>query len=170
MKTFVKCFAVFAVAGMLASCNKENKAPETAPEPVAPKAEAYQPVHQSSTVDLKSARKYAYFNAPTPTAAASVDVLYDRKAPYVQPVVVKYTYANGDTYTYTVPAEFGLWRNEAGRLRVVIDDKATVWLQGQTKGGKFHELIFYGDPQFNGKKIKPNTYRNLPAGEIKYRK
>lgn len=170
MKTFVKFLAVFAVAGMFASCNKDNKEPETAPVPDTPKEEVYQPVHNSSTVDLKTAKKYAYYNAPTSSPAASVQVLYDQKAPYTQPIVVKYTYANGDTYTYTVPADFGLWRNEAGRFRVIYDDKGTVWMQGQTKAGKFHELIFYGDPQFNGKKIKPNSYRNLPAGEIKYRK
>lgn len=169
MKTFVKSLAVFAVAGMFASCDKENKESETAPVPEPPKVEAYQPVHSSTTVDMKKIKKYAYFNAPMSTAAVSVQVLYDQNAPYVQPITVKYSYANGDTHTYTVPAEFGLWRNEAGRLRVVSDDKGTVWMQGQTKNGSFHELIFYGDPQFNGKKIKPNSYRNLPAGEIKYR-
>lgn len=170
MRTFVKFLTVFAVSGMFVACNNKAKEPEPVPVPETPKEEVYQPVHQTTTVDLKKAKKYAYFNTPTAEAATFVEVLYGQKEQYVQPIVVKYAYANGDTYTYTIPEEFGIWRNEADRLRVIYDDKCTVWIQGQTKAGKFHEFIFYGNPQFNGKKIKPNSYRNLPAGEIVYRK
>lgn len=164
-----KFFVLCAIASMLASCNSEKKEAPVA-EPPAPKKEVYQPVHQSSTVDLKTAKKYTYLNAPLQTAATSVTVDYDQKTPYAKPITVKYSYANGDTYTYTIPADFGLWKNQAKRFRVVSDDKCTIWLQGQTKNGKFHEFVFYGDPQYNGKKIKPNSYKNLPAGEIRYRK
>ncbi len=150
------------------SCKSKDKAPETAPEP--PKKEVYTPVHKSTTVDLTKIKTYNYFDAPMRTAASSVAVDYDQNRPYARPITVKYRYSNGDTYTYTVPADFGLWDNEAGRLRVVIDGENTVWLQGQTKKGKFCEFVFYGNPKYNGTKVKPNSYRNLPAGEIKYRK
>jgi hypothetical protein len=95
-----------------------------------------------------------------------VAVNYSKKAPYVKPIEVKYSYKNGDTYTYVIPSTFALWQNEAGKLRVVVDRENTVWLQGQTKSGKFHELIFYGNPKFNGTKIKPNSY----VDEIRYSK
>ena len=58
-------------------------------------------------------------------------------------------------YTYIIPETFGLWKNEAGKLRVVTDENYTVWVQGQTKKGKFHEFIFYADPKFNGTIINP---------------
>lgn len=153
------------------TCCKEEKKVESPvvveePAPV----EVYQPKHQSSTIDLSSVKKYEYVSSPTQSPATSVTVDYDPKTPYAKPIEVKYTYANGDTYTYIIPKEFGLWKNEAGRFRVVADNECTVWLQGQTKKGKFHEFIFYGDPQFNGKKIKPNSYLNHPTGLIKYRK
>lgn len=160
---------MFAVVSMLASCSKKQEAVETNVVPETPKQEVYQPQHQSSTVDLSTARKYAYFNAPLDAPATSVAVNYDQKAPYAKPIEVVYSYANGDTFVYTIPAEFGLWKNSAGRFRVISDAECTVWLQGQTKSGKFHEFVFFGNPKYNGTKVKPNSYRNLPAGEIKYR-
>lgn len=162
-------FMLFCMcAAVLASCSKKE---EAVAEPQEPQEEVvYQPVHKSVTVDLKTAPVYSYNKAPFDVPAASVVVTYDRKLPYAQPVIVKFSYANGDSFTYTIPAEFGLWKNEAGRFRVISDDKCTVWVQGQTKNGKFHEFVFYGDPRYNGGKIKPNSYRNLPAGEIRYRK
>lgn len=168
MKKIFGMLAFVAIASLLASCGEEKK-PEPAPAPEPVKEEVYQPIHQSAAIDLKTAKKYDYRNAPTAAPAASVVVNYDPKKPYTQPIEVKYTYANGDTYTYTIPAEFGLWKNQSGKFRVVSDKECTVWLQGQEKNGKFHEFVFYGDPKYNGTKIKPNSYRNLPAGEIRYR-
>lgn len=164
----MKQFMMFCMcAAVLASCSEKK---EPVVETQAPQEEVvYQPVHNSETVDLKTALKYSYYDAPYDVSAASVVVTYDRKLPYAQPVIIKFSYANGDSFTYTIPAEFGLWKNEAGRFRVVTDDACTVWIQGQTKNGKFHEFVFYGDPRHNGGKIKPNSYRNLPAGEIQYR-
>jgi len=150
------------------SCKSKDKAPETAPE--TPKVEAYKPINKLTVVDLTRIQTYNYFDAPMKAAATGVSVNYDEKVPYARPITVKYRYSNGDTYTYTVPADFGLWNNEAGRLRVVVDAENTVWLQGQTKKGKFCEFVFYGNPKYNGTKVKPNSYRNHPAGEIKYRK
>lgn len=162
MKT-IKLFALCAMVCMLAvSCGKKKEVTESAP-----KVEQYQPKHEKAVVDLKNIKSYNYFNAPMATAAKSVVVTYDPEVLY-QPITIKYGYENGDTYTYTIPVEFGLWENEAGRLRVVSDAEGTVWLQGQTKAGKFCEFVFYGNPKYNGKKIKPNSYRNLPAGEIVY--
>lgn len=169
MKKFFGMLAFAAIASMFASCGEEKKAePAPVPEPV--KEEVYQPQHNAQTVDLKAAKKYNYFNAPTASPAASVVVNYNEKTPYAAPIEVKFTYANGDSFTYTVPASFGLWKNQAGKFRVISDNECTVWIQGQEKSGKFHEFVFYGDPKHNGTKIKPNSYKNLPAGEIKYRK
>lgn len=169
MKKIFGTLALCATVCMLAtSCDKKKEAPAPAPEPVV--EEVYQPQHTSVTVDLKTIKKYNYTAAPEGQAATSVVVNYDQKKPYAQPVEIKFSYANGDTRTYVIPADFGLWKNQAGRFRVVSDNSCTVWLQGQTKKGKFCEFVFYGDPQYNGTKIKPNSYRNLPAGEIKYRK
>lgn len=168
MKKIAVILPMFIVAGLFASCNNDKT--EETPVPETPVQEVYQPVHKSSAVDLSTAQKYDYRNAPMDAPATGVTVSYDQKKPYTQPITVKYTYANGDSYTYTIPAEFGLWKNQAGKFRVVIDQDHTVWLQGQTKKGKFHEFVFYGDPKYNGTKVKPNSYRNPPAGEIKYRK
>lgn len=168
MKTIIRSIAFCVVTILVCAC--QEKKPEPAPAPVEPaKKEVYQPKHQSSTVDLKSIAKYEYVNAPFNEPAISVDVTYDPKVVYKRPIMIKYKYANGDSYTYTIPSEFGLWPNEAGKLRVITDDECTVWLQGQTKKGRFHELIFYGNPKYNGKKIKPNSYLNPPSGEIKYK-
>ncbi len=169
MKKFFGMLAFVAIASMCASCNEEKKT-EVAPAPAPVKEEVYQPQHNAQAVDLKAAKKYNYFNAPTGSPAASVVVNYNEKTPYAAPIEVKFSYANGDSFTYTVPATFGLWKNQAGKFRVISDNECTVWLQGSEKNGKFHEFVFYGDPKHNGTKIKPNSYRNLPAGEIKYRK
>ncbi|MBE6454495.1 MAG: hypothetical protein E7017_06425 [Alphaproteobacteria bacterium] len=167
MKTF-QIFAMFAMLVMLASCaDKKKEEPVVTPAP--PPVEVYQPKHQTTAIDLNTVKKYEYFNSPTSAPATSVEVKYNA-TPYTEPIVVRYTYSNGDTYTYEIPKNFGIWKNEAGKLRVVKDADCTVWIQGQTKQGKFHELTFYGNPKYNGTKIKPNSYRNLPAGEIKYSK
>ena len=168
MKKFMKVIAMLVIAVTVASCNKKE---ESVPVPVQePVKEVYQPKHEQQEVKLEGLQKYNYFQAPQTQAATSVSVDYDQKTPYGKPISVKYTYANGDTYTFVVPADFGLWKNQAGKFRVVSDDKSTVWLQGQSKKGRLMEFVFYGDPKYNGTKIKPNSYRNLPAGEIKYRK
>jgi uncharacterized protein YxeA len=153
------------IVGSFTACKKEKKAEEI-PTPPAPVEKVYTPKHQSTTVELKGLKTYAYFNSPAQEVATSVAVNYSKKAPYVKPIEVKYSYKNGDTYTYVIPSTFALWQNEAGKLRVVVDRENTVWLQGQTKSGKFHELIFYGNPKFNGTKIKPNSY----VDEIRYSK
>lgn len=163
-------FLMFCVMTLciLVSCQEKEK---EAPKPVAPppvKKDVYQPKHQATTIDLKEVKTYNYYNAPTDNVASAVVVNYNPKTPYAEPIVVKYSYSNGDTYSYTIPQEFGLWPNEAGKLRVVSDNDCTVWLQGQTKSGKFKEFIFYGNPKFNNKKIKPNSYLNHPNGLIKY--
>ncbi len=111
---------------------------------------------------MRSIKTYNYYNSPFSTSATSVEVEYNAKVLY-QPIKIRYKYSNGDTYTHVIPDQFGLWQNENGRLRVVSDG-STVWLQGQTREGKFCEFVFYGDPKNNGKKIKPNSYRN----QIKY--
>jgi len=164
-----KTIALFALVSMLASCsqNSETTDPNPVPEPI--EEAVYQPQHQSATIDLASAKKYDYRNAPLDKPATSVTVNYD-KVPYAKPIEVVYTYENGDTFTYIIPADFGLWQNSVGRFRVIKDAECTVWLQGQTKNGKFHEFVLFGRPEKNGQKIRPNSYRNLPDGEIKYRK
>ena len=167
MKNFIILFTFIAVALSVTSCKQKQEPTPTIQEPV---VEVYQPVHNGKIVDLAIANRYTYFPAPTGSTAKSVKVDYDNKTPYATPIVITYSYGNGDTYTYTIPNEFGLWENELGRLRVVVDDQNTVWLQGQTKNGKFHEFVFYGDPRFNGKKIKPNSYLNHHYGVIKYAK
>ena len=156
---------MLTMVGLLASCGKKEEKPvvET------PQQEVYKPVHKASTIDLKTAKRYDYRNAPMSAPATGVSVNYDQTHLY-RPITIRYAYANGDSFTYTIPAEFGLWQNEAGKLRVLSDNNCTVWIQGQTKGGKLHEFVFYGDPKYNGTKVTPNSYRNLPAGEIKYRK
>ena len=167
MKKFFGMLVFIIMISLLASCGKEKKVELTpAPEPV--KEEVYQPTHQSATIDFKTAKKYNYFNAPTNSPATAVVVNYNEKTPYAAPIEVKFNYANGDTFTYTISAEFGLWKNQAGKFRVISDNDGTVWLQGQTKKGRFCEFVFYGNPKNNNSKIKPNSYKNLPAGEIKY--
>lgn len=169
MRNSIVLLMLFAIAMCITTSCKEEKKVEPIPTPTPPaKQEVYQPKHQSNTVDLSSNQKYVYINAPTSQKATSVVVNYNPKVAYKEPIEIKYAYSNGDTYTYTIPTEFGLWENEAGFFRVVSDNECTVWLQGQTKGGKFKEFIFYGDPKNNGKKIKPNSYLNHPAGLIKY--
>lgn len=171
MKKLFNLLVVAAMAGTLVACgNKETE--KTSVEPVTPKpqVEEYQPVHKSTTVDPRSSKRYAYFNAPQETAAVNVMINYDSTNTAAAPIHVTYGYANGDTYTYTIPAGFYLRCNESGRPRIIVDIYNTVWIQGQRKGDEFHEFVFYGDPQFNGVKIKPNSYRNQPAGEIKYLK
>lgn len=147
------------------ACKAKKEEPVV--EQVTVKEEVYQPKHHSKTIDLSSIKTYEYVSAPTSEPATSV-VVSNYQTPYKEPIVIKYSYANGDSYTYTIP-DFGLWCNQNGKIRVITDKENTVWLQGQTKKGKFHELIFYGNPKFNGKKIKPNSYLNPPYGLIEYR-
>ena len=166
MKKFLSfSFAIAIAAITLASCNSDEKKPAPAPQaPPQPKKEVYQPKHQSQTVDLTTPKKYVYYKAPQNTAATSVDIKYDPATEYT-PIEITYKYANGDTYTYNISADFGLWPNEAGKLRIMSDSENTVWLQGQTKNGAFHEFIFYGNPKFNDQRIKPNSY----VDDIRYR-
>ena len=169
MKKINVFLMLFAIAlSIMVSCKEEPKEQPVLPTPEPPKKEVYQPQHQSTIVDLSSKKTYEYINTPSSQKAKSVVVDYDTKEAYAKPIIIKYSYENGDTYTYTIPKEFGLWENENGRLRVITDDNCTVWLQGQTKKGIFKEFVFYGNPNFNGKKIKPNSYLNLPAGMIQY--
>ena len=165
-KIFMLMLATACMIVVSCKNNKEDKEVVTIPDP--PKQEVYQPKHLTTTVDYKTVKTYHYFNAPVTVAAKYVEIKYDAKEQYKRPVEIVYHYPNGDTYTYFIK-DFGVWRNEAGKLRIVADDDNTVWVQGQNKAGKFHEFIFYGDPKHNGSKIKPNSYRNLPEGEIKYR-
>ena len=158
-------FFAIALSVSLTSCQKKSvKEVTTGFEPIV--TPCYQPTHIKNIVDLSTVERYHYFSTPLSHPAEFVSVTYDPKTPYAEPILIEYHYENGDTYTYVIPADFGLWNNEYGRLRVVIDEEATVWLQGQTKRGKFHEFVFYGNPAFNGKKIKPNSYHNHPDGVI----
>ncbi len=125
MKKFFGMLAFVAIASMCASCNEEKKT-EVAPAPAPVKEEVYQPQHNAQAVDLKAAKKYNYFNAPTGSPAASVVVNYNEKTPYAAPIEVKFSYANGDSFTYTVPATFGLWKNQAGKFRVISDNECKV--------------------------------------------
>ena len=161
-----KIFLLLAFACILFSCSKkkENVVEEIVQQPV---KEVYQPVHQKMVIDFQKTIMYNYFEAPKASAAKSVTVNFDQTALYVKPIEVVYLYENGDTFTYVLE-KFGVWQNENGKYRIITDEKNTVWVQGQTKSGKFKEFVFYGNPEFNGK-ISPNSYRNLPKGEIKYR-
>lgn len=161
MKQFMKMFAIIAMFALMVSACKQKKV--EAPLPETPKPEVYQSQHKTAVVDLKTAKKYHYVAAPMNTAAKTVTVNFDGKNPY-QTILVTFVYVNGDTFIYTVPDEFGIWKNEVGKWRI-LNDGSTVWMQGQTKQGKFHELIFYGDPRNNAKKITPNSY----TGVIAYR-
>ena len=169
MRKTIIIFALIAVAIGVTSCQKKQEVCNQVHCQTEPVASPYQPVHMEISIDLNSGEKYHYFNAPTTGSAKFVTVKYDQKTPYAAPILVKYHYDNGDTYTYVIPSNFGLWNNEYGRLRVVVDEEATVWMQGQTKQGRFHEFIFYGNPAFNDKKIKPNSYYNHPNGVIKHK-
>lgn len=160
-----KFFVMCAIISIFVACGKKD---ETSIDDNATQNEKVTLSHQSTIFDLKTAKKYNYTNAPKKVSAKSVIVDYDKKIPYAKPITVKYSYASGDTYTFTIPANFGLWKNQAGRFRVITDNDCTVWLQGQTKNGKFMEFVFYGNPKYNGKKIKPNSYQDLPAGKIRY--
>ena len=168
MKKIIQTIAMCVLVSCFCSCkNKPQEVIEPIPTPPA-KQEVYQPKHQSSVIDLKSAKKYEYVNAPYNEPAISVELLYNNKVPYAQPITIRYKYENGDSYTYTIPSELGLRANENGKFRILSDKENTVWIQGQTRKGKFHEFVFYGNPKYNGKKIKPNSYLNPPTGEIKY--
>ena len=167
MRKVIILFTLIAIALGVSSCQKKQAVCEPTPE-VTPVVQEYQPVHHQNNVDLNEVEKYHYFYAPSTEIPKYVNVKYNQTEPYADPILVEYHYQNGDTFTYVISSDFGLWENEYGRLRVVIDEQATVWMQGQTKQGKFHEFIFYGDPSFNGTKIKPNSYYNHPDGMIKY--
>ena len=160
MKKIVKlalCMMLIALAAV--SCKRKDEVSQEVTKA------SYTPQHVLKQVDLSNLTTYNYIDAPAGAAAVSVEVKYSPEL--YSPIEIKYKYANGDTRTYVLNG-FGLWENEVGRLRVVTD-KTTVWLQGQTKAGKFCEFVFYGNPKDNGKKISPNSYRNLPDGEIVYR-
>lgn len=161
-----KFFAMIAVvAALFVSCGESGKdVKDSAPAPE-PQKEVYKPVSQSVVIDLATAKRYDYRTAPKDVPAKEVKVTYNQKRPYAEPIVITYTYDNGDTYVYTIPKDFGLWKNSAGKFRVITDQNNTVWLQGQSKKGKPHEFVFFGDPKYNNTKVKPNSYR----GEIRYR-
>lgn len=166
-KNVILMLFAIVLSVVVSSCKEEKKELATSVSETV-EVKTYQPKHQSKVVDLSSKETYVYVNAPTKHKARSVTVDYDPKIPYAKPIVIKYSYGNGDTYTYTVPKDFGLWKNQNGKFRVITDDECTVWVQGQIRNGKFKELIFYGNPENNGKKIKPNSYYNLPVGLIRY--
>ena len=167
MRRFIILLTLCALSvALLSSCKKEQKVVEEVAAPTPVEKVVYQPKHQTTTIELKGLKSYAYFNAPNSEAAKSVKVNYNDKKPYSAPIEVIYSYANGDTYKYVIPETFGLWENENGKTRVLVDKENTVWLQGQSKSGKFQEFVFYGDPKNNGKKIKPNSY----IDNIKYSK
>ena len=169
MKKFIILFAFFAIAlGAMTSCQRKQVVEEVQTVCEEPVVIPYQPVHYSDTIKLKDLNSYTYYNAPIKVPAKSVTVEYDIKYPYVAPIVITYTYQNGDTYTYVVPKEFGLRTNEMGRFKIIHDKYNTVWMQGQTAKGKFYEIVFYGNEKFNGVKIKPNSHYNHPHGVIKY--
>ena len=98
MKSF-KIFAMFAMLFVLASCAKKEKPQALVAE--AP-VEVYQPKHQTTDVNLAAIQKYEYRNAPSTEAAIAVEVKYS-KVPYAEPITFKYSYKNGDTYTYVIP-------------------------------------------------------------------
>lgn len=175
MKKVLGFLAIFAMF-VTASCNKTE---EKVAEPVAPstavqeqqtvQSVATNPVVQTKALNAMKLKKYNYFAAPMDQAATGVVV--DYTTPYKSDVSVKFMYADGSTYTYTIAKTYGLWANlKTGKYKVVTDDQCTVWLQGSTYSGGYHEFVFYGDPKNNGKKIKPSSFKNLPAGQIVYRK
>lgn len=162
-----KILLSLAVIGLLASCGNNDAEKDVAKQTTPQEVEKPTPPpvkHDVNTVDFKSMKKYNYVNAPKTVAAKSVVVNYDAKNPYAKPLEVVFTYSNGDTFKYVLQ-DFALWNNQAGKPRLVADASNTVWLQGQTKNGKFCEFVFFGDPKHNGSKISPNSYKN----QIKYR-
>lgn len=168
MRKFIIILTLFAIAFSVASCQQkqvENIEQNTGSEPV---VKPYQAVHINETIDLKDLTSYTYFYAPFNKPAKDVTVKYDLKRPYAAPIIVNYTYQNGNTYTYIIPKEFGLRTNELGRLKLIQDKYNTVWMQGQTADGKFYEIVLYGDSKFNEVKIKPNSHLNHPYGVIEY--
>lgn len=162
-----KIFMLLAFMCLLTVSCKDKKTEEVVvPEP---KQEVYQPMHLNQTISYDATKTYNYFEAPNSVAAKEVTVNYDKREPYTKPIEVVYVYPKGDTFTYVLE-NFGIWTNENGMYRVIVDKNCTVWIQGQTKCGKFKEFVFYGNPKYNGTKISPNSYINLPDGYIKYRK
>ena len=169
MKKFIILLMLFAASfSMMTSCQKKQTSVETQPVMEEPVVNTPQVVHIYDTIKLKDLNHYTYFNAPNDEAVTDVCVKYDTKHPYAAPIIVKYTYQNGDTYTYIIPEEFGLRKNEYGRFRIIQDGFHTVWMQGQNNKGYLYEIVFYGDPQFNLSKIKPNSYFKHPYGSIRY--
>ena len=155
------CMCLLAV-----SC-KDKKTEEVVVPEV--QQEVYQPMHLSETINYGATKTYNYFSAPNTVAAKEVEVNHDKREPYTKPIEVVFIYPNGDTFTYVLK-DFGVWKNENGMYRILTDKNCTVWIQGQTKDGKFKEFVFYGNPKYDGCKISPNSYYNLPDGVIKYRK
>ena len=167
MKKSIILFAFFAIAlSVMVSCQK--KQPTNVTEPVEPEvAEVYQPVHQTEHIKLADLNCYTYYASPTTVAALDVIIKYDEQ-PYAASTSVTYFYENGDTYTYVLPKEFAIRKNELGRLRIVQDQYHTVWIQGQNAKGMLYEVVFIGDPVHDGYKIRPNSYKNHPYGVIEY--
>lgn len=164
-KSIIMMMLAFACIVLVSCKQKTQEVPYV--EPVL-EDEIYEPIATWKVVDYTSTT-YNYYNAPCNIAADCVEVVYDGYDIYACPIEIEYIYQNGDTYTYILE-DFGIWQNSEGSYRIIVDDECTVWVQGQTAAGKFYEFVFYGDPRYNGMKISPNSYRNLPAGEIKYRK
>lgn len=164
MRKYLFSLVITFVAGAFVSCDNEQQTKESSDEPIVDEV-SYVPVQRDSTIDLTAMKHYNYFDAPINAVASSVEVFYD-KTPYSAPTKVVYTYDSGDTFTYLIPSEFGLWVNESGFFRVVTDSLMTVWMQGQTKDGKLIEFVFFGTPDLNGSKIKPNSY--FKNGKILY--
>lgn len=155
-------FAVCATVCMLAtSCsNSKEETPAPAPEPV--QEAPYEPQHVTDTIAVKNLKTYNYLAAPAGVPAQSVSVDYG--TPGRKPVGIRFSYPNGDTRTVVLPAGFKLWSNQAGQPRVVSDKFCTVWVQG-TVNGRFCEVVVFGDPSLNEKRIKPDSYK----GTITYR-
>ena len=163
-----KIIIVLVMACIFVSCKKKQEEVEVVPVEQPQKEEVYQPSHKKTVVNFGETIMYNYYKAPSASVASSVKVNFDANKPYTQPIEVVYSYPKGDTYTYVLE-NFGVWQNESGKYRIITDEKNTVWIQGQTKTGNFKEFVFFGDPKYNGSKIAPNSYRNLPKGEIRYR-
>jgi hypothetical protein len=140
----------------LVSC-KQQKEEKVTVEKAVVVEEVFQPRHNMQHVEYSS-ETYNYYNAPYSIAASGVEIANDES------VGVIFSYDNGDSFTFYLE-DFAIWKNSEGTPRVIVDDECTVWLQGQTRNGRFYEFVFYGDPQYNGQKITPNSY----LGEIKYR-
>ena len=132
---------------MTVSCGKKK---EEAPPPPPPRVEApVKPADKAVAVEVS--KKVTYIVADK----ATIDVSGVKKEALGGKIVL--TESLGNKVTYNLPAELRVWK-------VVYDDQS-VWVAGFMKSGAYKEVVI----TMQRMKITPNSFRNPPKGEIKYR-